>query len=157
MTNVQPASVSCQTSGEYLQEGQDFEIELNKKNKEIDRLEIKWKEEKVDVQKKDLIIGGINEKLQVLEARLDQVENERKQLNDRLGSCSKKNALKMAEIAKERQNISLSSDMPDLSFTTIPAWQGMSLYKQLEMMEENLKELLAAKDKPKIQKMKRSR
>ena len=65
MTNVQPASVSCQTRGEYLQEGQDFEIELNKKNKEIDRLEIKWKEEKVDVQKKDLIIGGINEKVRL--------------------------------------------------------------------------------------------
>ena len=57
---------SSQTSTRYGQEVQDLEFELNKKNRELEKSEIKLKEVEIEIQKKDLVIEGIRKKVKLL-------------------------------------------------------------------------------------------
>jgi hypothetical protein len=59
----QSVSVSCQTSTSYDQQEQDFKFDMEKKNRQVERLIIKLKEAEVDILKKNMIIDGISEKV----------------------------------------------------------------------------------------------
>ena len=55
----QSVSVSCQTSTRCDKQEQDLKFDMEKKNREVERLIIKLKEAEVDILKKDMIIEGI--------------------------------------------------------------------------------------------------
>ena len=62
-TNIQSVSVSCQTGTRYDQQQQEFVFELDMKNIELERSGIKLKEVEVDIHRKDLVIEGLDEKV----------------------------------------------------------------------------------------------
>jgi hypothetical protein len=59
-------SISCQTTANYKQPEKDLKVELENQKKEIDGLAIKSKEAEVDLLRKDLIIQGISEKVNII-------------------------------------------------------------------------------------------
>ena len=64
--SAQPISVSCQTTANYKQPEKDLKVELENKKREIEGLVIKSKEAEVDLVRKDLIIQGISEKVNMI-------------------------------------------------------------------------------------------
>ena len=64
--SAQPISVSCQTTANYKQPEKDLKVELENKKREIEGWVIKSKEAEVDLVRKDLIIQGIIEKVNMI-------------------------------------------------------------------------------------------
>ena len=64
-------SVSCQTPPKNNQHEQDLKVELENKNREVEGLLVKAKEAEVDIQRKDMIIEGISEKVIIQNANVD--------------------------------------------------------------------------------------
>ena len=64
--SAQQISVSCQTTANYKQPEKDLKVELENKKREIEGLVIKSKEAEVDLVRKDLIIQGISEKVNMI-------------------------------------------------------------------------------------------
>ena len=67
LENISPSihqvSVSCQTTARYDKQEKNLVFELDKKNIKLERSRIKLKELEVDIHRKDLVIEGLDEKV----------------------------------------------------------------------------------------------
>ena len=59
-------SICCKTTANYNQPEKDLKVELEKKKREVEGLLIKSKEAEVDILRKNIIIQGISEKVNMI-------------------------------------------------------------------------------------------
>jgi len=141
-TSTTQVSASCQTAAQLDQQEEDWKLKLERKNSEVDRLLIKSKEAEVDLLRKEMIIEGISEKLAVLQSRLCQVEDCRRNAEDSLNSMMANYEHKLEKKDAERleNKTKANSEMPATAFST-PLQSP--LYRKLEQFEDQLKEIIA--------------
>ena len=64
--SAQQISISCQTTANYKPPEKDLNAELEKNKREVEGLAIKLKEGEVDILRKDIMIEGISEKVNII-------------------------------------------------------------------------------------------
>jgi len=143
-------SVSCQTSLRLDQlEKQLLREDLERKNSEVQRLVIKSTEAEAEIIRKEIIIEGISEKLAVLKSRLLQVENYRRTAEETLDSFKAEYQQKIEEMQNNQER--LENNSQEQNENSPPASSSShkgNLLKKLEEFEEELKEIIANKNKP---------
>jgi len=142
-------SAACQTSWTLDQHDRQWREELEKKNLEVQRLAIKSKEAEADLLRKEIIIEGISEKLSVLQSRLLQVENYRRTAEETLNGFRAEYQQKIEEMQNNQERLENNTqEQNEKSPTASSSSNHGTLVRKLEEFEEELKEIIANKDKP---------